>query len=196
MLKFGKKVTSLPLLISSLTACSIGFLFGLNISADLGWEIGIVIFMIMFGGHYLLVLPIICNYWDSTDDKICYSDLKKIHKRILPLLFPKTLPLKYIDKSDIHNITVLGLPQKDANLASRLVVPEEGGLIYNWILMINEPVIIRIKTYTGQVIDLDVSRDYVKYPAETLGKLRIFLLEFNPMIIHLSDATRKIIKIN
>lgn len=195
MLKFGKKVNYRPLLISSLTSLFVGLLFGLNISSDLGWEVGLIIFGVMFFGHYLLILPILFNYWNSTDDKICYCDLKSLHKRILPLLFPKTLPLKTVEKEDIHSISILGLPQKDTNLASELIVPEEGGLIYNWILMINQPIIVRLKTYDGRLIDLDLSKDYVAHPAETLGKLRIFLLEFNPMILHLSDETKKIIKI-
>ncbi|KRO00020.1 hypothetical protein [Companilactobacillus kimchiensis] len=195
MLKFGKKVNYRPLLISLSTALVIGALFGLNISKSLGLKIGAIMFLLMILGHYLLVLPVLFNYWDSDKTSIHYSDIKKLNHRFLAIFLPITLPIHTIDKAKIISISILGLPQHNPSLSSELIVSEEGGFIYNLILMINDPVKIRLIMTDNSHIDLDLSRDYVAHQDETIGKLNLFLNEFNPEIIHLSNATRKAINI-
>lgn len=193
MLKFGKKVNYRPLLVSLGVALIVGLLFGLNISKLLGWEIGTIMFLLMILGHYWLVMPIIFNYWYSTDSTVNYSDINKLSSRLLMIFLPFQLHLKTINKNQITAITLLGLPQRNPNLGSELLVSEEGGFMYNILLMINEPVKVRLGLANGQTIDLDLSQDFVAHQSETLGKLRIFLSEFNPAIVYLSNETRKAI---
>lgn len=190
MLKFGKKVNYRPIFLSLLVALVIGLLFGLNISKQLGWALGIIMFLVMFLGHYLIVLPIIFSYWDSVDETIHYSELDKLYKRLFSMILPAFSPIKSISKQQIKAINVTGLPQRDESLTSELVVSEEGGFMYNLLLMINEPVKVKLTTKSNRVISLNISHDYVDHPVQTLGKLRIFLHEFNPSVIKLSAATK------
>ena len=99
------------------------------------------------------------------------------------------MSLRTISKKDIVGITLLGLPQPTEKLNSELIISEEGGFLYNLILMINEPVKIRLITIDHQIIDLDVSHDYVQHPHETLGKINLFLQQFHPDIINLAPET-------
>lgn len=191
MLKFGKKINYRPLIVSLLTSLIIGLLFGLNIDALLGLQVGIIMFLIMFLGHYLIVLPVIFNYWYLDQNKIRYSNIKSIHTRLLMLFFPKMLHLDTIKKNRISSITILGLPQPDINLNSEFVISEEGGFLYNLLLMINEPVKIRILTTDNKTVDLDLSRDFVKHPQETIAKINLFLKQFRTSILHISNTTKK-----
>lgn len=194
MLKFGKKVNYRPMILSILVALTIGLLFGLNISRQLGWALGIIMFLVMFVGHYLIVLPIIFSYWDSVDETIHYSDINQLYKRLFSMFLPKFSPIRTVTKNQIKRINITGLPQCDTSLASDLVVSEEGGFMYNLLLMINDPVIVKLTTKNNQVISLNLSHDYVDHPVQTLGKLRIFLHEFKPSIINLSEATKDVLK--
>lgn len=195
MLKFGKKVNYRPLLMSILMAVLVGLLFGFNISVRLGIEVGSIMFLTVILGHYLLALPVIFNYWDSDSHNIRYVDLRPLHSRMLSILFPKHMPIKVIDKKEISQIDILGLPQHNFPLSSNLVMSEEGGLSYNLFLMINEPIKVRLIMKNNEMIDLDVSNDYVKHPQETIGKLNIFLNDFSPNMIHLSKETKKAISV-
>jgi len=193
MLKFGKKVNYRPFLVSGAIATAIGLIFGINIATMLGVKIAIILFLLMFLGHYLLVLPVIFNYWDSDSKFIRYNDIKPFNKRLLAIFLPKFSPVTVIDRKNIRQISILGLPQHDLSFASELVLSEEGGLMYNLFLMINEPVKVRLTMKNRETIDLDLSRDYVSRPHETLGKLRIFLKSFNPRILELSDETEDLL---
>lgn len=194
MLKFGKKVNYRPLLFSLFVSLLIGLVFGLNISKSLGTEIGIIMFSLMIIGHYLFVMPIIFNYWDSDKLNIHYSDIQKYHLRLLTIFLPKLVPIRVIDKQQITKITLIGLPQKNPNLSSELIMTEEGGFMYNILLMINEPVKIRITLRDHTIIDLDLSRDYVDRPHETIGKLKLFLRDFDYGIVQLSTDTKQALK--
>jgi len=191
MLKFGKKVSYRPLLFSLFIALTVGSLFGLNISQSLGLEIGGIMFFLMIVGHYLFVMPIIFNYWDSDKSNIHYNDIHKYHLRLLTILIPKLQPIKTIPKQQIAEIDLIGLPQKTPNPSEELVMTEEGGFMYNILLMINEPVKVRIILKNETMIDLDLSRDYVNRPYETIGKLKLFLQEFDPEIVQLSNKTQQ-----
>ncbi len=149
----------------------------------------------MYFGHYLFVLPVIFNYWVSDSKFIRYNDIKPFRKRLIAILLPNHSPVTVIVKSDIRHISVVGLPKHDTSLASELILSEEGGLMYNLFLMVNEPVKVRLIMKNGNTIDLDISRDYVRHPHETLGKLRIFLKEFNPKILELSGETENLLKL-
>ena len=195
MIKFGKKVNYRPLAVSFLLAITLGIIFGWSFYRKLGIEIGIIIFLLMILGHYLFILPIIFNYWDSDNNYIHYTDIRSIHKRLLSILFPVLLSTQKIDKSQISQINVLGLPQPKFSLTDELIVSEEGGMMYNLYLMINEPIKVRLTMANQRKIDLDISRDYVKHSRETIIKLRIFLKNCNPNIVHLSDDTRKFIQV-
>lgn len=195
MLKFGKKVNYRPFLVSGAIATAVGLIFGINIATMLGVKIAIILFLLMFLGHYLLVLPVIFNYWDSDSKFIRYNDIKPFNKRLLAILLPKFSPVTVIDRKNIQQISILGLPQHDLSFASELVLSEEGGLMYNLFLMINEPVKVRLTMKNREIIDLDLSRDYVRRPHETLGKLRIFLKGFNPRILELSDETEDLLQL-
>jgi len=191
MLKFGKRVNYRPLFFSSFVAMALGLLFGLNIDKSLGFEVGIIMFSLMILGHYLIALPILFNYWDINGTQVRYSNIKRIPTRILTIFFPKLLSLKTINKKQIISIDLLGLPQQKTNLSSELVVPEEGGFTYNLLLMMNEPVKVRLVLVDNSTVDLDLSRDYVDCPHETIKKINLFLNEFDPSVIDISIKTRR-----
>lgn len=195
MLKFGKKVTSRPMLISLSLALIVGLLFGLNISKKLGLQMGIIIFIMLFIGHYFFILPTIFNYWDSEQNFIRYSDIKNWKNRLIAMFFPKHLALRDIPKNQIKIVLILGLPQPKSNLSSKLVVSEESGFMYNLLLMLNEPVKVRLILVNNKTVDLDLSRDYVHNAQKTIGKLRLFLKGFNPSVVQLSEETKKFISI-
>lgn len=193
MIKFGKKVSYRPICISMLIGVIIGSIFGLNISRTLGIQIGGITFFILLLGHYFLVLPIIFNYWESNNYFIRYNDIKALHNRLLALLLPFKAPIKVIKKKDIQRVSIIGLPQHNPSLSSELILSEEGGFMYNLFLMINEPVKVRLTMKDKQIIDLDISRDYVKHPQETLSKLHIFLKDFSFNELNISSEVKTLI---
>lgn len=193
MIKFGKKVTYRPLFISMVIGVLIGSIFGLNLSRTLGIQIGGIIFIVILLGHYFLVLPIIFNYWESNNLFIRYNDIKPFHNRLLALLLPRRTPIKTISKKEIQTVSIIGLPQHNPSLTSELVLSEEGGFMYNLFLMINEPVKVRLKLKNGDIIDLDISRDYVKQPHQTLTKLHIFLKDFSYDTLNIPSEVRQMI---
>lgn len=193
MLKFGKKVSYRPLIFSFIVSLIVGLLFGLNISWLLGLEVGGILFLFILLGHYFLVLPILFNYWDTFGDIIRYNDVKSFRQRLFALFFPKLQHLSVIPKDDIRSITILGLPQRNPDLASELVLSEEGGFMYNLLLMINEPIKVRLTLADHKSLDLDLSRDYVGHPTETIGKLKLFLNSFNPYLLHIPDDAKKLL---
>jgi len=196
MLKFGKKVSYRPLFFSLCLGLGMGLLFGSNIDWNLGLNVGIIMFLVTLLGHYLLILPIIYSYWDITDHWIRYSDTKKLYRRIFALLLPTFFPLTVIKRTTIATITVVGLPSQRTNITTELVISEEGGFMYNLLFMINNPVLIRLTLLDGQIINLNISRDYVTHPYETIGKLTILLREFDAEKVNLTEETQKIIKLN
>lgn len=193
MIKFGKKVSYRPICLSMLIGVIIGSIFGLNISRTLGIQIGGIIFFILLLGHYFLVLPIIFNYWESNNYFIRYNDIKALHNRLLALLLPFKAPIKVIRKKDIQRVAIIGLPQHNPSLSSELILSEEGGFMYNLFLMINEPVKVRLTMKDKQIIDLDISRDYVKHPQKTLAKLHIFLKDFSFNELNISSEVKTLI---
>lgn len=193
MLKFGKKVTYRPLGLSLLTGLAVGILFGSNISLILGVEVGIIMFSVMFLGHYLLFLPTIFNYWESSHEFIRYSDTKRITSRIIAMISPAKLPMNVIDKTKIKEITIIGLPPAYTNLTAQFIAAEEGSLMYGLFLMINNPVKVRITLIDKTKIELDISSDYFKQPQTTIAKLRLFLNEFKASKINLSEENQKFI---
>lgn len=193
MIKFGKKVSYRPICISMLIGVIIGSIFGLNISRTLGIQIGGITFFILLLGHYFLVLPIIFNYWESNNYFIRYNDIKALHNRLLALLLPFKAPIKVIRKKDIQRVSIIGLPQHNPSLSSELILSEEGGFMYNLFLMINEPVKVRLTMKDKQIIDLDISRDYVKHPQKTLSKLHIFLKDFSFNELNISSEVKTLI---
>ncbi|CAJ1177066.1 hypothetical protein CPEBRM1_ABPJDJAI_00075 [Companilactobacillus paralimentarius] len=167
-----------------------GSLFGFNISKTLGIRIAIVVFGIVFIGHYLIVLPTIFNYWDSSDRFIRYNDKSNPFKRLLLMLIPKLNTYKVIDKKLIKSIQITGLPMTNDLLSSALFVATEGGFLYNLMVMMHYPVEVKLLLNNGQIINLNLSRDYVDHPAETIGKLKIFLNDFPPEKLDLSPKTK------
>lgn len=111
------------------------------------------------------------------------------------MFFPKYLALRDIPKNQIKTVLILGLPQPKSNLSSKLVVSEESGFMYNLLLMLNEPVKVRLILVNNKTVDLDLSRDYVHNAQKTIGKLRLFLKGFNPSVVQLSEETKKFISI-
>lgn len=193
MLKFGKKLNYRPLLMSLFWALLCGSLFGFNISKTLGIRIAIIIFGIIFIGHYLTILPTIFNYWDSSDKFIRYNDKSNSFKRLLIMLIPKLDTYKVIDKKLIRSIQITGLPMTNDLLSSALFVATEGGFLYNLMVMIRYPVKVKLLLKNGQIINLNLSRDYVDHPAETIGKLKIFLNDFPSEELDLSPETKHLI---
>lgn len=193
MLKFGKRINYRPLLVSTISALVIGGLFGFNISHSLGIKVGIIIFTLIFLGHYLLILPIIFNYWDSDAKFIRYNDEINFGKRLFTMLFPKLDKLTVIDKKLIKSITIIGLPMRNGLLASALVVSTQGGFLYNLLVMMHHPVKLELTLTNNQKVFLDLSRDYVYQPAETLGKIKIFLHDFKPEQIKLNSTTQQVL---
>lgn len=193
MLKFGKKLNYRPLLMSLFWALLCGSLFGFNISKSLGIRIAIIIFGIIFIGHYLTILPTIFNYWDSSDKFIRYNDKNNPFKRLLIMLIPKLDTYKVIDKKLIRSIQITGLPMTNDLLSSALFVATEGGFLYNLMVMIRYPVKVKLLLKNGQIINLNLSRDYVDHPAETIGKLKIFLNDFPSEELDLSPETKHLI---
>lgn len=193
MLKFGKKLNYRPLLMSLFWALLCGSLFGFNISKTLGIRIAIIIFGIIFIGHYLTILPTIFNYWDSSDKFIRYNDKSNPFKRLLIMLIPKLGTYKVIDKKLIRSIQITGLPMTNDLLSSALFVATEGGFLYNLMVMIRYPVKVKLLLKNGQIINLNLSRDYVDHPAETIGKLKIFLNDFPSEELDLSPETKHLI---
>jgi len=196
MLKFGKKVNYRPLLFSLFLSGVVGLLFSVNISQGLGFKVGIIMFLMILFGYYLMFLPTIFSYWDSTERWIRYSDTKKLYRRIYAVIFPKLFPLRIIDKTQIVSVTVTGLPKKSTNFTSELVLAEEGGYMYDLLSMINDPVKIQLSLRDGRIVDLNISSDYVKRPHETIGKLTIFLKEFPSEQVQLSEKAKKLMCLN
>lgn len=193
MLKFGKRLNYRPLLMSLFWALLYGSLFGFNISKTLGIRIAIVVFGIVFIGHYLIVLPTIFNYWDSSDRFIRYNDKSNPFKRLLLMLIPKLNTYKVIDKKLIKSIQITGLPMTNDLLSSALFVATEGGFLYNLMVMMHYPVEVKLLLNNGQIINLNLSRDYVDHPTETIGKLKIFLNDFPSAKLNLSPETKQLI---
>ncbi|HIY93342.1 hypothetical protein [Companilactobacillus sp. HBUAS56275] len=192
MLKFGKKLTYRPLLISLFWATLIGGLFGLNISRILGLRIAFIIFLLIFIGHYFTILPIIFSYWDSTDQFIRYSDKSNYFKRLIIMIFPHTEKLKIIAKKDVKTIQITGLPIKKL-ISSTLLLSSERGLLYNLMSMLRNPVKLKLILNNGTIITLNLSRDFARHPTQTAGRLRIFLRDFHENQIDLTPATRHLI---
>ncbi|QCX23642.1 hypothetical protein [Companilactobacillus futsaii] len=178
---------------SLLTGLAVGTLFGSNISLILGIEVGSIIFSVMFFGHYLLFLPTIFNYWESSPRFIRYSDTRKITSRIIAMFFPAKLPMNVIDKNNIKEIKVIGLPPAYTNLTAQFIAAEEGSLMYGLFLMINNPVKIQIILDDKTIIHLDISKDYFTHPQTTIAKLKLFLNRFKTSKINLSEENLKFI---
>ena len=151
-------------------------------------------FSIMFLGHYLLFLPTIFNYWESSPKFIRYSDIDKTTNRVIAMVLPTKLPMKVIDKAKIKEITITGLPPTYTNLTAQFIAAEEGSLMYGLFLMINNPVKIQLILNDKTKINLDISKDYFTHPQTTLAKLRLFLNEFKTSKVNLSEENLKFIQ--
>ena len=76
MLKFGKKVTYRPLIISILFTL-IPLIPAIKFNWPLAYLLSLVVFSIIFFVYYLFNLPTTFNYWEADVNVIRYNDMKK-----------------------------------------------------------------------------------------------------------------------
>ncbi len=101
--------------------------------------------------------------------------------------------MNVIDKNNIKEIKVIGLPPAYTNLTAQFIAAEEGSLMYGLFLMINNPVKIQIILDDKTIIHLDISKDYFTHPQTTIAKLKLFLNRFKTSKINLSEENLKFI---
>ncbi|MFC6176820.1 hypothetical protein ACFQAV_08195 [Companilactobacillus huachuanensis] len=185
MLKFGKKVTYRPLLVSIFFT-----LIPLSAAIKFNWLtaylLSILVFSVIFFVYYLSTLPMTFNYWEADHDMIRYNDTHKISNRLQMMLFPFKNQLTTINKQDIQSITVTGKIANPAEITVPLQVTAYYAILTPILSMIKNPIDLELIMKDGQTIKLSVSRDYAYGSKKTIEKL-------NQFFDSLDDAQIKII---
>ncbi|KAE9564232.1 hypothetical protein LKACC16343_01868 [Companilactobacillus bobalius] len=183
MLKFGKKVSFRPLIVSLIMGLVIGFMFSdIFSSGSIGFIFGTAFFLLVFLGHYWRASSVLFNYWQVNDGTIKYNDVNNPDNVLLMMLLPLSSPLKSFSVKDIQSITVNGdLKQATTPMA----VPFSGalGLFSSSIAIAKSQNSLDVVLKNGQKINLDYSRDFVYNPKETIEKLNKFLDSLNSVKI-------------
>ena len=185
MLKFGKKVTYRPLIISILFTL-IPLIPAIKFNWPLAYLLSLVVFSIIFFVYYLFNLPTTFNYWEADVNVIRYNDMKKISSRLVMMLASFKNQLTTIKKQDIQSITVNGKLANPDEVAVPLQVTAYYAVLTPILSMIKNPVTLELTMKDGQTISLSVARDYAYSNKKTIEKL-------NQFFDSLDDAQIKII---
>lgn len=184
MLKFGKKVSYRPILVSLFYS-----LFTLIVAvylqvATMYWPaIGfylasVAIFCAILFGYYLPNLPNSFTYWEADQTTIRYNAMNYKH-RISMMFFPYQNQLTTINKKDIASITVTG----DFNNPKNIAYPMDFSLIYAILTpllsVLKNPITLKLTLKNGQTIELNVSRDFAYSNQKTIAKLNQFFDSLN-----------------
>lgn len=173
MLKFGKKVSFRPLLVSLALGLLMGVIFNDILSGSVGFIMGTTFFLLMFLGHYWRASSVLFNYWEVNNGIIKYNDVNSPSNVLLMMLLPLSSPLKSFSVKDIQSITVNG-NLKPAS--TPMAVPFSGslGLFSGSIAISKGQNSLDVVLKNGQKVTLDYSRDLAYNQKETLEKLDKF----------------------
>jgi hypothetical protein len=173
MLKFGKKVSYRPILVS--------FYFTLIplIAAIAGhfpimYLVSLAVFLTVLLAYYLPNLPLIFNYWESDQDTISYNDMTTYKRRISMILVPHKNQLVTINKKDIQSITVTGKINNPDEITTPLEVTGYFAVLTPLLSMLKNPITLNLVMTDGQTIELSVSRDFAYDNKKTIEKLNQF----------------------
>jgi len=175
MLKFGKKITYRPLLISLLIAFLPGIAFGdiLN-SVPIGLGVGFLFFLFVFFAYYFPNIPTLFVYWESDKEEIRYCDIYHGANRLLGMIIPAKAKMITIQKSDIKSITAIGNLNSSYKMPMAIPYTASLAVLSPVLSMIKHPEIIRFNLKDGSSIDLSIARDYTYSRDNTLEKLDTF----------------------
>lgn len=173
MLKFGKKVSYRPILVS--------FYFTLIplIAAIAGhfpimYLVSLAVFLTVLLAYYLPNLPLIFNYWEADQDTISYNDMTTYKRRISMILVPHKNQLVTINKKDIQSITVTGKINNPDEITTPLEVTGYFAVLTPLLSMLKNPITLNLVMTDGQTIELSVSRDFAYDNKKTIEKLNQF----------------------
>ena len=173
MLKFGKKVSYRPILVS--------FYFTLIplIAAIAGhfpimYLVSLAVFLTVLLAYYLPNLPLIFNYWEADQDTISYNDITTYKRRISMILVPHKNQLVTINKKDIQSITVTGKINNPDEITTPLEVTGYFAVLTPLLSMLKNPITLNLVMTNGQTIELSVSRDFAYDNKKTIEKLNQF----------------------
>jgi len=194
MLKFGKKITYRPLIISLLLALLPGFILNIIFKPIMGILVGTAIFLIFLLGYYWRNVPTLFNYWEVAQDTIGYSDLSNKKECFKLLLAPLSMHLKIIEFSNIKSVTITGELEKVNDMP--MAVPYSGYLAVMTaaISMINNPVNIKFDLKDGTSITVSAARDFIYSEKTTITKLNKMFAELHANHIEVIDHTNHEVK--
>ncbi len=185
MLKFGKKITYRPLLLSLLIAILPGIM-ATNIleSVLYGILIGAVFFLFVFLAYYFPNIPTLFVYWENYKTEIRYCNIYTWKHRLLGMIFPPAAKMVTIKKASIKSVTVMGDLHKKYEMP--MAIPYSGyvAVLSPVLSMIHQPEVIRLTLKNGSTVDLSVARDYTYSRDNTLEKLDKFFKDLGNIPIH------------
>lgn len=179
MIKFGKKVSYRPVLVSlfySLFTLIVAVYLQvatMYLPATAFYLASLAIFCAILFGYYLPNLPNSFTYWEADQTVIRYNDMNYKH-RISMMFFPYQNQLTTINKRDIASITVEG----NLNNPEKIAYPMDFSLIYAILTpllsVLKNPITLKLTLKNGQIIELNVSRDFAYNNQKTISKLNQF----------------------
>lgn len=174
MLKFGKRITFRPLIISLAFGIAFGMFGNELANPSIGFITGVFFFLLILLGYYWGTSKTLFNYWEVNQDTVNYRDNDNASNRLLMLIFPTFLNLKTFSKKDIQSVSING----NFNLKQMpfaLIYNAGLGMFSGAISMTNNQVSLSVTLKNGQKIKLDISRDIIYNKKETIEKLNQFL---------------------
>ena len=173
MLKFGKKVTYRPILVSFYYAL-IPLIAAIYTQWPIMYLVGLAVFLTVLFVYYLPNLPLIFNYWETDEDMIRYNDMTSYKHRISMILLPHKNQLVTINKKDIQSITVTGKINDPNEITTPIQVTGYYAVLTPILSMIKNPITLNLIMKNGQKIELSVSRDFAYNNKKTIEKLNQF----------------------
>ena len=180
MLKFGKKVSYRPIIVSfSYSLLTLITAIYLQVATMYWPAIGfylasLAIFSAILFGYYLPNLPNSFTYWESNPTSIRYNNMASYKHRISMMLFPYQNQLTTINKKNIQSITVTG----NLTHPKETAYPLDFSLIYAILTpllsVLKNPITLKMTLKDGQMIELNVSRDFAYNNKKTIEKLNQF----------------------
>ncbi|WP_057880169.1 hypothetical protein [Companilactobacillus kimchiensis] len=176
MLKFGKRVSYRPLIISLLIGLIAGYPTADVLNSGLyGLGVGFVFFCIVFFGYYFLNVPILFVYWDVNSDGIRYYDVDKWNNRLLSMLVPPLSKYTTINKNSIKSITFIGDLDNRFEIPMALPYTAAVGVFTGAISMAHHPDFVRLNLIDGSTVNMSIARDYTYSRNKTIDKLNLLL---------------------
>lgn len=178
MLRFGKKVSLRPLIVSIAIAFLPGYLFGILFDVPIGLLAGFCFFSVVFL-YYYVNLPSQFCYWQFDGKNIEYDDINNSFRRLIIMFFPHFYKMSVIRNEQVRSIKLLGNIEDKENLPFMVPVSNAYSLFSARLSMIKNPVGIEVTTTDNNKIYLDVSRDYTYNSKKTTEKINKFLVKFS-----------------